>query len=206
MPSTPDLTLTQAERERFNTAVTNAGLQPASSWNNVINVTNSGPIPQDYVTVVEVSSLSQLNEIIGVPNSPFPAGSNGLRQAEAIRTVPRAAVANKSTLASTISPTEIRYLRWSLDAHVFGDSSQPSPNAELINTAFFPMQLTVVAAQSLTLAPGVTVTLQGISQAASNPYGYVLLILGSLSIGAGAQISSTANTVINSQVAYSAND
>jgi hypothetical protein len=54
-----------------------------------------------------------------------------------------------------------------------------------------------VAAQSLTLEPGATLSLGG---------NYVMLVLGSLSIGAGAQIASTANTVVNVQVAYSAND
>ncbi|MES2706263.1 MAG: hypothetical protein V4726_06610 [Verrucomicrobiota bacterium] len=200
--STPDLTLTAAELQSFDTAVTNAGLQPSASWDNIINVTASGPVPASFVTTVQVADLSQLNAIIGLPNAIFSSGGGGLPAPQAISGLPKGASAG----APAVTPAQMRYLKWSLDAHVFGDSTKASPNADLINASLFPMTLTVIAAQSLTLAPGVILSVQGISEAGVNPYGYVLFILGSLSLGAGAQISSTANTVINTQVAFSAND
>ena len=198
MPQTPDLTLTAAERDRFNKAVTNAGLEPDASWNNVINVAESGPIPSPFVTTSSVATLDDLNAIIGVPNPVFPEGTGGQASPETISDLKVAGGAEaREALATAITPAQHRHLRRAADAYVFGDSSQPSGNASLINAAFFPIDLTVVAAQSLTLAPGTTLSLSG---------DYVLLILGSLSIGAGASISSTANTVINAQVAFSAND
>lgn len=199
MPQTPDLTLTAAERDRFNKAVTNAGLEPDAIWNNVINVAESGPIPSSFVTTSSVATLDDLNAIIGVPYPVFPDGAgSGAQSLEPITDLKVGEGADaREALATKITPAQHRHLRRAADAFIFGDSSQPSGNASLINAALFPIELTVIAAQSLTLAPGATLSLSG---------DYVLLILGSLSIGAGASISSTANTVINAQVAFSAND
>lgn len=201
MPQTPDLTLTAAERDRFNKAVTNAGLEPDAIWNNVINVAESGPIPipSPFVTTSSVATLDDLNAIIGVPYPVFPDGAgSGAQSLEPITDLKVGEGADaREALATKITPAQQRHLRRAADAFIFGDSSQPSGNASLINAALFPIELTVIAAQSLTLAPGTTLSLSG---------DYVLVILGSLSIGAGASISSTANTVINAQVAFSAND
>lgn len=196
MPQAPDLTLTAAERDRFNKAVTNAGLEPDASWNNVINVAESGTIPSPFVTTASVATLDDLNAIIGVPYPVFPDGAgSGVPSLEPISDLK--VTEDAEALATAITPAQHRHLRRAADAYVFGDSSQPSGNASLINAALFPVDLTVIAAQSLTLAPGTTLSLSG---------DYVLLILGSLSIGSGASISSTGNTVINAQVAFSAND
>jgi hypothetical protein len=199
MPQTPDLTLTAAERDRFNKAVTDAGLEPDPSWSNVINVAESGPIPSSFITTASVATLDDLNAIIGVPYPVFPDGtSGGGSSPEPITDLKVTEGAEgREALATAITPAQHRHLRRAADAYVFGDSSQPSGNASLINAALFPIDLTVIVAQSLTLAPGTTLSLSG---------DYVLLILGSLNIGAGASISSTANTVINAQVAFSAND
>lgn len=212
-PTTPDLTLSALERQRFDTAVTNAGLLPSTSWSNVINVTSTGPIPSNYVTTLQVTSLNQLNQIIGLPDSIFQDGGTPPQPAAIMvqgqsqgQSEAKGAPADAQALLAGLTFAQARHLKYSTDAFLFGDSSQPSVNASLVDAAFFPLTLTVVAAQSLTLAPGVTLNIAANSGNSSDPYGYVLLILGSLSIGAGALISSSANTVVNTQVAFSAND
>jgi hypothetical protein len=197
MPA-PPLVLTPSERKRFNQAVTNAGLDPDAAWNNAINVAASGSIPSNYITTIQVQSVEQLNTLVGAPNSPFqnPAAAAALAVPEAIGGLNLSA-SSREDLGASLSPAQFRHLQRSADAHVFGDSSRATANLALVNAVLYPIEVDVVAAQSLTLAPGATLSLGG---------NYVVLVLGSLSIGAGAQISSTANTVVNVQVAYSAND
>ena len=190
--------LTPSERKRFNQAVTNVGLDPDAAWNNAINVAASGSIPSNYITTIKVQSVEQLNTLVGAPNSPFqhPATAGAMAVPEAIGALSLSA-SSREELAASISPAQLRHLQLSADAHVFGDSSRSTANLALVNQVLYPITVDVVAAQSLTVEPGATLSLSG---------DYVLLILGSLNLGAGAQISSTANTVLNVQVAYSAND
>jgi hypothetical protein len=197
-PAAPALVLTPSERKRFNQAVTNAGLDPDAAWNNVIDVAASGSIPSNYITTIQVESVEQLNALVGTPNSPFqnPAAAAALAVPEAIGGLNLSA-SSREDLEASLSPAQFRHLQRSADAHVFGDSSRATANLALVNAVLYPIEVDVVAAQSLTLAPGATLSLGG---------NYVVLVLGSLSIGAGAQIASTANTVVNVQVAYSAND
>jgi hypothetical protein len=197
-PAAPALVLTPSERKRFNQAVTNAGLDPDAAWNNVIDVAASGSIPSNYITTIQVESVEQLNALVGTPNSPFqnPAAAAALAVPEAIGGLNLSA-SSREDLGASLSPAQFRHLQRSADAHVFGDSSRATANLALVNAVLYPIEVDVVAAQSLTLAPGATLSLGG---------NYVVLVLGSLSIGAGAQIASTANTVVNVQVAYSAND
>jgi hypothetical protein len=198
MPIPPALAITPSERQRFNQAVTNTGLDPDAAWNNVINVTASGSIPSNYITTIQVQSVEQLNTIVGVPNSPFqnPTVAHALPVPDEIG-APNLAATLREALGASLSPAQLRHLKRSADAHVFGDSSRATANLALVNKLLYPIAVDVVAAQSLTLEPGATLSLGG---------NYVMLVLGSLSIGAGAQIASTANTVVNVQVAYSAND
>jgi hypothetical protein len=99
-------------------------------------------------------------------------------------------------LAKAISLPQHRSLQRAAGTFVFGDSGTVATDAPLIDLLHFPVTVNVVGAQSLTLADGAVLNLDG------SPW---LLILGSLYVGTGAQIASTVDTVVNTQVAYSAN-
>ena len=195
----PDFTLTSAERQRFNQAVLAAGFDPETSWNNVITISSNGAIPSSYVQTVSVPNLAQLKAMTGVPNSLYQGNTRDYALAYP-PPLPNTASLLKGTsrreLAAKLNLQEHRTLKKSADAYVFGDSAKASGNQETIDALTFPLQVNVVCAQSLTVTAGVTLNLSG--------YAY-LIILGSLNIELAAQISSSVETVINVQVAYSAN-
>ncbi len=195
----PDFTLTAAERQRFNQAVVTAGLDPDTSWNNVITISSSGTIPSTYVQTVSVPNLAQLKAMTGVPNSLYQGNTRDYALTYPAP-LPKAASLLKGTsrreLAAQLDLQEHRTLKKSADAYIFGDSAKASGNQETVDALSFPLLVNVVCAQSINLTAGVTLNLSG------NAY---LLILGSLNIGQGAQICSMVETVINVQVAYSAN-
>jgi hypothetical protein len=197
-PAANDWVLTTSERTRFDEAVRRAGLDPEAAWKSSISVNASGALAGNHVKTIEVESVEAWNALVGTPTSPFehPAAVGAHPVPEAIELALAAAPSRAALMAST-SADHVRHLQASAEAHVFGDASRATTNLALVNQLLYPITVDVLAAQSLTLEPGARLSLSG---------NHVLLILGTLNIGAGAQIQSTANTVLNVQVAYSAND
>lgn len=195
----PDFTLTTDERQRFDQSVIAAGFNPETSWNNIIRLNSSGSFPSAYITPVSVANVAQLKAMTGIPDALYQ-GSTRDRAIAYPPTLTKAAHLLKDhsrrELAAKLDLKEHRLLKKSVDAYVFGDSAKVAGNQSAVDALNFPLIVNVVCAQSLTLAAGVTLNLSG------NPF---LIILGSLDIELGAQISSTVETVINVQVAYSAN-
>jgi hypothetical protein len=197
--SVPDLSLTDAERKKFDQAVTTAGLDPAASWSNVIVFPAGGVLPPGFVSVLPVASLSAMKALVGISDDRVQGAGAGSvhRPAPAIAAGnPRLAALAPRDLAKTLTLQQHRDLKRTADTFVFGHSASVAGDSALVDVLSFPTTVNIVAAQSLTLTAGAVLRLEG------NPW---LLILGSLHIGPGAQIVSSADTVVNAQVAYSAN-
>jgi hypothetical protein len=195
----PDLSLTDAERERFNQAVQAAGLDVTTSWNNIISLTTSGEVPSGFITAVPVTSLSELKSMIGLSDDVvLGAGAAAVHP-------PAPAIASSNATFALLEPRDLakaltlqqhRDLKRAANTFVFGHSATVADDSALIEALSFPTTINVIAAQSLALSDGVVLKLDG------SPW---VLILGSLVFGSGAQIVSSSETVINAQVAYSAN-
>lgn len=194
----PDLTLTPAEQQQFNKAVTTAGLDPTVAWATTISLATNGTVPANNVTTRTVTSLQELKQLTGLSDDIFqdPVRDSVFRYPAPILGPRDRQQLSASDLANALTLDQHRDLKKVADLFVFGNSARVTASAPVVEALNFPLQLNIVAAQSLELEAGVKLSL-GV-----DPW---LFILGSLSIGSGAQIVSTVDTVINVQVAFSAN-
>jgi hypothetical protein len=197
-----DITLSEQETERWKAAVqrSTGDLPDAQSNQIYIPPGETRSLPDQSTSFgmkqIQVDSIERLNEIFGIPNTIF-----NTRPTSDIASLSASVL--KRAGSGGLSHGDDKLLEKAADNILFGDSAGFEEMAKVINTVAFPVTLNVVAAITALLGDNARLVVDGAPPNA--PQGLYLFVLGSLSLGAGAQLTIKERVVINLQVAKSAN-
>ncbi len=157
MPSAFD-TLSQAQKDAFNSRVKMLGFDPGSLADSDI-VTGGGgchihgAVPEyaKNVKYKTVSSIDEAKKLLGVPDESFKRGTSD----DHLKYPPLPAYAGKPDLTlSALTHEEETDLEDAAHAYLFGHSGKVAGWADTINRLLLPRELSLVAAQSVTVTPG----------------------------------------------------
>jgi hypothetical protein len=194
-----DITLSEQETERWKAAVQRSTGDLPNAQSNQIYIPpgETWSLPDQSTSFgmkqIQVDSIERLNEIFGIPDTIFKTSDIAALSASVL----------KRAGSGGLPHGDDKLLEKAADNILFGDSAGFEEVAKVINAVAFPVTLNVVAAITALLGDNARLVVDGAPPNA--PQGLYLFVLGSLSLGAGAQLRIKERVVINLQVAKSAN-